>query len=91
MVELLRRYSSRESPLKLLVNALERIRAADQTDEPGVQNTASCEPWRLGDRLSPTDVAQLIAGLRAGTAKHVLADRYNISISSVKRLLRKLR
>jgi hypothetical protein len=44
--------------------------------------------WRVRDRLSESDVAALIALFKAGTPKHVLAERYGIGIKSVKALLR---
>jgi hypothetical protein len=45
--------------------------------------------WRICDRLTAEDEQALAASFRAGTAKHQLAERYGISLSSVKRLLRK--
>jgi hypothetical protein len=44
--------------------------------------------WRVQDKLSDDDVQALLNDFSAGTAKHVLATRYSISLSSVKRLLR---
>jgi hypothetical protein len=37
--------------------------------------------------LSDTDLVELVAAFRSGTPKQVLAERYGISLSSVKRLL----
>ena len=42
----------------------------------------------LKDRLSDQDVAELIAAFKAGTPKRVLAERYDIGPTSVKKLLR---
>ena len=44
---------------------------------------------RLRDRLTDADIELLIADFLAGTSKRVLADRYEIGLSSVKRILRK--
>jgi hypothetical protein len=44
--------------------------------------------WRVRDRLSEAQVRQLVEAFQAGTPKHELAERYGISLSSVKRLLR---
>jgi hypothetical protein len=44
--------------------------------------------WRVRDRLSQEDLDQLVAAFKAGTPKHVLAERYGIGIKSVKGLLR---
>jgi transposase len=44
--------------------------------------------WRVSDRLSETDLCSLVSGYRAGTTARELAEQFNISKSSVKRLLR---
>jgi len=44
--------------------------------------------WRVSERLSVNDVAELIAAFKAGTAKWKLAKRYGINEKSVKKLLR---
>jgi hypothetical protein len=41
------------------------------------------------DRLTDGDIETLIADFLAGTFKRVLAERYRIGLSSVKRILRK--
>lgn len=44
--------------------------------------------WRVRDRLSEQDIADLIRAFKSGTAKHILAKRYGIAERSLKRLLR---
>ena len=44
---------------------------------------------RVRDRLTDADIELLIAEFLAGTSKRVLADRYEIGLSSVKNILRK--
>ena len=44
--------------------------------------------WRVRDKLTDEDVQTLIKDFSTGTAKHVLAERYSISLGSVKRLLK---
>jgi hypothetical protein len=44
----------------------------------------------MRDRLSADDTQQIIQRFRAGTAKHVLATEFEISLSSVKSLLSQL-
>ncbi len=45
---------------------------------------------RVRDRLTDADIELLIAEFLAGTSKRVLADRYEIGLSSVKKnILRK--
>jgi hypothetical protein len=51
----------------------------------------SARQWRVRDRLSVGDVDRMVAAFHAGVPKHVLADRFGVSLSSVKRLLRKRR
>lgn len=43
----------------------------------------------LEDRLSEDDIRQLISDFQSGTPKWKLAEQYGISLSSVKRVLRK--
>ena len=44
--------------------------------------------WRVKDRLSERDIAELIAAFIAGTTKHELAKCFGINLKSVKNLLR---
>ena len=43
---------------------------------------------KLHDRLTDEKIDELVTAFKTGVAKHVLAERYGISVSSVKRLLR---
>jgi len=92
-VELLSRYSNREELLKPLVRVLERINADPEPNEQQDQLPSADGPtpatWRVSDRLSPADVKALIKSYLAGDTIRVLAERYGIGTSSVKRLLRK--
>jgi Mor family transcriptional regulator len=42
----------------------------------------------VADRLSPSDLADLIARYRAGNTVRDLAERFNLGTTTVKRLLR---
>jgi hypothetical protein len=44
---------------------------------------------RTRSRLSDRDIAERIAAFKVGVQKYVLAERHGISLTSVKRLLRK--
>jgi hypothetical protein len=91
-VEVLRRYSNSLDLLKRVQDVLRRIEENDQTDEPGVHSTGrggGLVPVR--ERLSEADLSELVASFQAGTPKQELAARYGISLSSVKRVLRKAR
>jgi hypothetical protein len=84
-------YSKRLDLADELVSAVRHLRQAqEQTNEPahGVQSTPlSTRQWRVGDCLSETDT-EWLASFNAGTSKRKLAERYGISESSVKRLIR---
>jgi hypothetical protein len=89
VVEVLRRYSNRSDLVRSVQNVLDRIAAGDKTDEPGVLSTSAnggLEPVR--ERLGEAGVAELVASRRTGTPLMELAERYGISLSSVKRVLR---
>jgi DNA invertase Pin-like site-specific DNA recombinase len=45
--------------------------------------------WRLVDRLGEQVIRELIADGRAGATKRELVERYGISLSSVKRILKR--
>jgi hypothetical protein len=46
--------------------------------------------WRLVDRLGEQIIRDLVADRSAGATKQVLAERYGMSSSSVKRLFTKI-
>jgi hypothetical protein len=89
-VEVLRRYSNLSDKIKSVQTVLQLIEANDQTNEPGV-----CSTGRRGGlvsmrgRLDESALAELVSSFQAGTPKHELASRYLISLSSVKRALRR--
>lgn len=49
------------------------------------------QPWQVLDRLSAHDVETLLQAFHAGTPKWQLAEMYGISLTSVKRLIRRSR
>jgi hypothetical protein len=59
--------------------------------DPGSTASHSGAPkrWRLVDRLGEQIIRDLLRDSRAGTTQQRLAERYAISVSSVKRLLRR--
>ena len=90
MVDLLVRYSNHKDELKHLAKLLRHIENHDQ-DAELVARRPEPMPLRGLARLSPDDMRQLITNFRTGTPKHVLAHRYGVSLSTVKRLLRRHR
>jgi DNA-directed RNA polymerase specialized sigma24 family protein len=92
-VDVIRAYSKRPDVLEDLDRAVRQLDKA--LAEPAPERASVRSSGRVGhvqaiaDRLSAEQVAAIIQRFRAGTAKHVLADEYGISLSSVKRLLRR--
>jgi hypothetical protein len=58
-------------------------------DESTVRPSCSRRPWPVVDRLGDETVQQLLRDRRSGMMQRALAKRYGISLSSVKRILRK--
>ena len=91
-MELVRRYSNRADLQERLAQAQLRARERDGHQSDSHANTLGGRVpgvWRVRDRLTDDDVLGLIAEFLAGTSKRVFPDRYEISFSTVKRILRK--
>lgn len=91
-VELLRRYSNRDDLLKSLVSLMERINEEppaghEETQLPSADGPAP-RAWQISRRLTPANIKTLVASYLGGSTIRVLAEQYNISTTSVKRLLR---
>ena len=91
VVDLLTAYSKRLGLLSELVSAVELLRVGDG-EEPkrgrSVQSDHVLRVWRVSDRLDDADLCNLISCYRSGTTARELAERFSISKTSVKRLLR---
>jgi hypothetical protein len=88
-VDLIGAYSNRRDAL---VSTVQQLRQAQEHPSEPAYNVRSAplstRQWRVKDRLSEADTERLIAAFIAGTPKRKLAERYGISESSVKRLIR---
>ncbi len=91
-VDLATAYSNRLDLANELVKTLERLRRAQEAegdDRVSVRSTGrSDRPWRVIDRLSDADLRMLVTLSAEGMSKRTLAERYRISESSVKRIIR---
>jgi hypothetical protein len=90
-VSLIQAYSKRRDLADALACAVHQLRQAQApTREPasGMRSTVSHRQWRVGARLSEADMERLLVAFTAGTSKRKVAERYGISESSVKRLIR---
>jgi DNA invertase Pin-like site-specific DNA recombinase len=69
--------------LGLAAQAIEGIKdgGPPPSPAPGVRR------WRLVDRLGEQVIRQLLEDRRGGMTKQQLVERYNISLSSVKRII----
>lgn len=88
-MELLRRYYNRPDLLGPMLEVLRRIREGDRSDlQNCIESRGAVRP---SDRLSEADVSEIVIRFGAGTPQHKLAAEYGISISTLKRILRKSR
>jgi len=93
-VDILAAYSNRAD---LLVDLRETARrlgwsaGADEADEPRSVRTLApgFRTRQVVHRLGETALSEIVARFEEGTPKHRLAAEYEISLSTVKRLLRK--
>jgi DNA-directed RNA polymerase specialized sigma24 family protein len=90
-VELVRRYSNHADLQERLSQAAHSVTQGGFQDQETSDETVSGQASRVRrvhDRLSADDIQQITQHFGAGTSKRVLADRFGISLSSVKLLLR---
>ncbi|MFD7158820.1 helix-turn-helix domain-containing protein [Kribbella sp. NPDC059898] len=73
-----------------MLEVLRRIQEGERVDLPGVQSTRR-GPQRPGDLLTEADRLRMARLFRSGAAKHKIATEYGVSLSTVKRILRKHR
>jgi DNA-directed RNA polymerase specialized sigma24 family protein len=89
MVDLLSAYSNRQAQLEGMEDVLARIAESDKADLPGIgASEARTRWWSMSDRLSAADTEALCERYRSGVKAAHHAAEYDISLSSVKRLLR---
>jgi len=87
-VDLLRSYSNRADLCDDPDRTLARVRDDQKLIARSVRSTLpSPRQWPVADRLTE----ELVASFESGTPRHVLAEQYGISLSSVGRLLRRYR
>jgi DNA invertase Pin-like site-specific DNA recombinase len=69
----------------LAAEAVKRIEA----EKRQVLSPTPPRRWRLVDRLGEQIIREILTHRQSGLTKRALADRYNISVSSVKRILKR--
>lgn len=89
-MEVVTRYSNNPTLLDDLRNARETVLDPVGEDEPelGGEHRANGQRWALAHRLTAEDVWAVVNGYHAGRTARELAERFSVSESSVKRLVR---
>jgi hypothetical protein len=88
-VEIVTHYSNTPDLLVDLRRTLQAVtEPAELDDEPDLPPHPAGRAWRVRDRLSMEDIQSILKEFKAGTSGRELAERYVISLSAVKRLLR---
>ena len=89
-VELRGRFSNPE--VQDLVESVGQLTAEINSDHSHTAApTQAPRRWRLVDRLGEQVIGDLLRDRHAGATHHALAERYGISVSSVKRVMRRHR
>jgi hypothetical protein len=83
------RYSNRPDLLEQLRKVAEILLNHAQNDDAGTEVTTACvvRSRRLCDRFFPEDLQTMIDLYRSGTTAKQVAEKFGISLRSVKRLL----
>jgi hypothetical protein len=87
MVELVRLYSSPDVR-GIVAHAAQAVTRVKLDHYSAASPLSARRHWRLVDRLGEQIIHELLTDSRAGTQQRELAERYDISVSSVKRILR---
>jgi Trp operon repressor len=85
MLELVRLYSNPDVR-DIVAHAAQAVTHV-KLDHSAPLSLAARRRWRLVDRLGEQIIRELLTDSRAGTPQRELAERYGISVSSVKRIL----
>jgi helix-turn-helix resolvase-like protein len=91
IVGVMRRYSNRSDLLEQLRNVVVILSDGGQDEDAGARVTIECviRSRRLCDRFSPEDLQTMIDLYRSGTTARQVAEKFGVSLRSVKRLLYK--
>ncbi|HSW66075.1 MAG TPA: helix-turn-helix domain-containing protein [Bacillota bacterium] len=90
-MELLTTYSNNPTFLSDLRMTLAAVSQDDpEDDEPGLGGTERQTQrwWSMASRLSAAGIEEVIEHYQAGMTAQALADKFSVSLSSIKRILR---
>ncbi|GAA1663045.1 hypothetical protein GCM10009830_05490 [Glycomyces endophyticus] len=91
LVEIASRYWQASPQVRTHANQLSTLpipTPADPDPEPSRPQQVEPRPWALSRRLTPETRAAIVAAYQAGARQQDLATHHNLSLSSIKRLLR---
>jgi hypothetical protein len=90
LVGVIRRYSNRPDLLEQLRKVVSILSDGSQGDSVGAKVTTECmiRSRRLRDRFSSNDLQVMIDLYRSGITARQVAEKFRVSLSSVKRVLR---
>lgn len=95
LVDLIRAYSNRSDlldDLERAVRQLARVSKEPREERQSVGSTGRVgRVWAMSERLGKDAINEIIRGYEAGVIQVELAERAGISLSSVKRILRRYR
>jgi hypothetical protein len=74
---------------EVVASAAQAVSCIQADDGQGSSSPSAPRRWKLVDRLGEQILRDLLKDSGTGATKHALAQRYGISLSSVKRLLRR--
>ncbi len=86
-MELLRRYSNSYKLVTPLVGLLQLVKAGDRSGPPVVQSAPASLRW-LSRKLAAGNRERMVERYLAGETAAALAERYGVSLKSVRRILR---
>lgn len=90
-MELLRHYANQPDLREELQRVAVILAEGGQDDGVGTENTPAAmrSPHLLRDRLYPDDLQAMIDLYKSSTPAKQVAEKYGVSLSSIKRLLRR--
>lgn len=74
--------------LRATLKAVAQDDPNDDEPELGGDQRRAVRTWSMGDRLGEERIREIVERFRDGATKQELADKFSVSLSSIKRILR---
>lgn len=92
LVELATAYLNPSPQVKAAANKVPNLLSGPDSDpDPDLLREGAARPWALSRRLPEITRREIVAAREAGIRLQDLADQYDLSLSSIKRLIRAAR